>query len=212
MYNTSYTYRYTSPMDPIPMVYLSCQVAQVLKPGSLGRTGPTGHEICGAEIFRSRRGPRREDPPTQGYIPWQIHGRNGIFTDPWMVDVYGKFVGKSTNPPWLLWVRLKMKSFCSNFLGSPWSWYVIFESSKQAMDSLWLQSAVSRFPGDGPSITPGGFPFGGGSHLQWERDRTTQLNPEMVRKAMVKPILLSKVLLLLMEEIRWSPPGMYKTM
>ena len=89
------------------MVYLSCQVAQVLKPGSLGRTGPTGHEICGAEIFRSRRGPRREDLPTQGYIPWQIHGRNGIFTDPWMVDVYGKFVGKSTNPPWFLWVKLQ---------------------------------------------------------------------------------------------------------
>ena len=108
------------------MVYLSCQVAQVLKPGSLGRTGPTGHEICGAEIFRSRRGPRREDLPTQGYIPWQIHGRNGIFTDPWMVDVYGKFVGKSTNPPWLLWVRLKMKSVCSNFLGSPWSWYMSY--------------------------------------------------------------------------------------
>ena len=27
-------------------------------PGSLGRTGPTGHEICGAEILRSRPDPR----------------------------------------------------------------------------------------------------------------------------------------------------------
>ena len=50
----------------------------------------------------------------------------GIFTDPWMVDVYGKVVGKSTNGPWFLWVLASKKSFCSNFLGSPWSWYMSY--------------------------------------------------------------------------------------
>ena len=32
--------------------------------------------------------------------PDRIHGI-GIFTDPWMVDVYGKLVGKCTKNPWI---------------------------------------------------------------------------------------------------------------
>ena len=28
----------------------------------------------------------------------RIHGTNGIFTDPWMVDFYGKLAGKYISP------------------------------------------------------------------------------------------------------------------
>ena len=41
---------------------------------------------------------------------------NGIFTDPWMVDFYGKLAGKYISVPWMLWVRKSFEAVKHLFL------------------------------------------------------------------------------------------------
>ena len=72
----------------------------------LGQSFPWFQKSCGFNrpLFHCDFGMIRciSSDPSDPRISYTIHGDwygNGIFTDPWMVDVYGKQVGKYINIP-----------------------------------------------------------------------------------------------------------------
>ena len=66
-------------------------------------------------------------------FPWRIHGTNGIFTDPWVVDFYGKLVGKYTSPMDAMGIAFfTLPKFNSSF--TPWrSYYLIRDKNRKTL-------------------------------------------------------------------------------